>query len=83
MDLEAYNRVPLANKFLSEYNKKFNCFKVKEDVNIFNYFKCLRANIRAKVHAMSATQAENDMKLQFHLEEVKKYLDLMRGHISV
>lgn len=79
MDLEAYNRGPLANKFLSEYNKKINCFKIKEDVYIFNYFKCLRANVRAKVHAMSATQAENDMELQFHLEEVKKYLDLMRA----
>jgi aminoglycoside phosphotransferase family enzyme len=82
MDLEAYDRKFLSNDFLSAYDKQFNCLRAKEDDLIFNYFKCLRANVRAKVHSMRAMQAEDDREFRFHLEEMKKYIVLMGVYIS-
>lgn len=82
MDMDAFNQRALAKRFLSEYSKRFNCFRTQEDRLIFKYFKCLRANVRAKVHVMSATQAEDVDELKFHLDEAKKYLTLMNVYMS-
>lgn len=81
MDLEAFGRKALAKKFLIAYKHSFDCFKIKDDINIFNYYKCLRANVRAKVHSMSALQADNDCELQHHLKEIRKYLKLISAYI--
>lgn len=53
----------------------------REDTLIFNYFKCLRANVRAKVHAMSAIQAEKEHELSFHQYEIQKYIELMEVYM--
>jgi uncharacterized protein len=82
MDLEAFHQKRLAAKFLSEYKKHFACFQVDEDDDIFIYFKCLRANIRAKVHIISATQADTRHELKFHCINTKKYLTLMKDYMS-
>ena len=47
----------------------------------FNYFKCLRANVRAKVNAMAAGQAKNEEDFRCHTQEMKKYLALMHSYI--
>lgn len=82
MDLEAYEQKNLSRYFLTEYKKKFRCFDCKEDESIFIYYKCLRANVRAKVNVMSATQADSSKKLLYHCEEAKKYLLLMNDYMK-
>jgi aminoglycoside phosphotransferase family enzyme len=82
MDMEAFQQTHLAKHFLSEYKKRFRCFETMEDKILFIYFKCLRANVRAKVHAMSADQAETTDELAFHINETKKYLLLMKGYMA-
>jgi aminoglycoside phosphotransferase family enzyme len=81
MDLEGYGMKDLANKFLQTYNSIFESFEVYEDFEIFNYFKCLRANIRAKVNALAAVQAENEQDIRHHVEEMKKFLELMHSYV--
>ena len=82
MDLESFGKEDLAANFLQHYNRKLNCFVNKEDDAIFNYYKCLRANIRAKVHAVSARQAHDDAFRNEHLNEVEKYLLLIKRYLK-
>ena len=82
MDLEAFQHQELAEEFLNTYSDSFPCFQVVEDQAIFNYFKCLRANVRAKVHALSIEQSHEDKEVQGHIVEVKKYVNLMKVYMA-
>jgi aminoglycoside phosphotransferase family enzyme len=79
MDLEVHKKKSFSNLFLSEYLRHFSCFRTKEDERLFTYFKCYRANVRAKVNAISAQQTQNDGK---YLRAVKTHLQLMRSYIN-
>jgi uncharacterized protein len=81
MDLEAYRKSRLAKMFISEYNRLFECISVPEDKKIFNYFKCLRANVRAKVHALGARQSDTENERTEHMAQAKKYLLLMKRYM--
>lgn len=82
MDLEAFDRPDLSKSFLAYYTTLVPCFEVDEDQAIFNYYKCLRANIRAKVHAVSSGQVHDEKSKLDHLVETKKYLVLMEGYMN-
>lgn len=82
MDFERFHHKSLADIFLKEYTRHFPAFEESEDHLIFTYFKCLRANIRAKVHAMQLDQAEGRNEAAFQLSETRKYLRLMNDYIT-
>jgi aminoglycoside phosphotransferase family enzyme len=82
MDLEAFRRRDLATVLVSTYAQDVQCLAGSEDQNIFIYFKCLRANVRAKVHAMNASQADNQAERMEHSTAAKKYLDLMKVYMN-
>jgi len=82
MDLDAWHEKLLAKVLLAEYTRNFPCFEGKEDEMIFVYFKCLRANVRAKVHAMSVEQALDQHKVNYHADETRKYLTLMKAYLE-
>ena len=69
------------NAFFAAYTRRFPCIEVEEDNRIFSYFKCLRANVRAKVHAMSAAMTRDPHEVKRHTTEIKKYLTLMKGYM--
>ena len=77
MDLEFYGRKDLAAKFLVFYNRELNPFLRKEDEEIFNYFKALRANVRAKVYLLNAYSDTDPMSKKEHLSAASQYLDLL------
>lgn len=83
MDMESFGELRLIEYFLAEYFQIIPCMPKEEDLVIFTYFKCLRANIRAKVHALSAQQA-TDLKIRnHHLIKIKKYLGLIDTYIRI
>ncbi|MGC1241507.1 MAG: hypothetical protein WA874_07955 [Chryseosolibacter sp.] len=82
MDLEAFGYQKLAALFVVEYNRLFPCFLKQEDQYLFAYFKCYRANVRAKVHALAAAQEENPSRYRTHADAVRKYLLLMEGYMK-
>lgn len=82
MDLEAFDQEYLARAFLSTYLKLLPCCEDQEDEHIFIYFKSLRANIRAKVHATTAARAHFKKDIQKHIEETQKYLILMKKYME-
>lgn len=83
MDLDAYGMPDLGEAFLSKYLLLFPCCKGDEEVQLLNYYKCLRANIRAKVNALRAMQANKKSKKNVQIAEVNKYLKLMREYRSI
>ncbi|MDW3649828.1 MAG: hypothetical protein R8P61_22340 [Bacteroidia bacterium] len=78
MDLEAHDADEMSAKFMSIYLQAFPCIKSAEEWGLFTYFKAYRANVRAKVNLLRALQAEEP---QPHLEEVRKYLQLMEHYM--
>lgn len=79
MDLEANKKKSFSRLFLAEYRRHFSCFQTKEDERLFVYFKCYRANVRAKVKAISAQQNPHNPE---YLREVKIYLQLMKSYMD-
>jgi aminoglycoside phosphotransferase family enzyme len=82
MDLEAHGYSGNARAFLKAYIRIVPSIEVSEDGDIFTYFKCYRANIRAKVHALAAVQAHDKTGKSRHIKLAKKYLALMGEYIS-
>lgn len=82
MDLEAFGQERLSEYFFTQYTKNFHVAEEHTDKHIFTYFKCLRANIRAKVHAVQATQSVTGEEHAHHLTEVCKYLLLMKRYTA-
>ncbi|MBL6448762.1 phosphotransferase [Fulvivirga sp. 29W222] len=82
MDMEAFYQPQLAEIFLNTYSDNFPCFEVEEDYSLLNYFKSLRANVRAKVHTLSIDQSNDVQEVQKHVREVEKYIDLMYSYMG-
>ncbi|HET9487428.1 MAG TPA: hypothetical protein VFO54_08340 [Chryseosolibacter sp.] len=82
MDLESFGQAKYSALFIKEYSRIFPCFFTPEDINIFNYFKCYRANVRAKVHALATEEEDDPVRYAGHVSAVKKYLQLMKKYIG-
>lgn len=82
MDLEFFGMENLSEVFMKSYQEIIQCVDGIEDELIFNYFKCLRANVRAKVHAMNILQNYDRDEAKIHLFELKKYLSLMKWYLG-
>lgn len=81
MDLEALGYDGLASAFIKAYTRLFRCIETKEDQRIFTFFKCYRANVRAKVHALAAVEERKGSAYTSHIKAVKQYLLLMEQYI--
>ena len=82
MDLERFRRKHLSEIVLNEYTRHFSAFQQKEDHCLFVYFKSLRANIRAKVHALQCDETESEAEASFHISETRGYLGLMNEYMA-
>jgi len=77
MDLEAFHFKQLSQAFLKAYSRRVAVFQSAEDHDIFRYFKGVRANIRAKVHALRAMQAGTQEDLSLNVSDAANYLMVM------
>lgn len=81
MDLEAHKEDELAAHFLKIYNQAFPVIRKGEEEALFDYFKAYRANVRAKVTALRASQEEGEDaekekgRVLLYLELMDRYLD--------
>jgi aminoglycoside phosphotransferase family enzyme len=82
MDLDAYKQKSLADIFLKEYQRRSGCFQLPEDEQLFTYYKCYRANVRAKVHALSAAECGDAKSLRRHVAALRTYLQLIKKYIN-
>jgi len=56
MDLDAGGHHELAVFFMEKYSQHWRCIENEEDLNLFQYFKAYRANVRLKVTLMAWQQ---------------------------
>jgi aminoglycoside phosphotransferase family enzyme len=77
MDLEAFGKKDLSDLFLTTYQSATPDYYTSKDAMIFLYFKCLRANVRAKVTMLALEQAEDSKDKEELMSRIDKYLELM------
>ncbi|MEO9485215.1 MAG: hypothetical protein ABJG47_17280 [Ekhidna sp.] len=82
MDLDAKGKEDLCKDFVTAYLNVFPIISNKDEERLFSYYKCYRANVRAKVNALKAKQAQKMEDKQYFLEETKKYLQLMSKYVK-
>jgi len=82
MDLEAFKQEELSSAFMEIYAALFPCIRSQEEQALFIYYKCYRANVRAKVNAFRAIQTTEKHILEQYALETKKYLELMDGYVN-
>ncbi|MCB0847228.1 MAG: hypothetical protein KDE26_28450 [Bacteroidetes bacterium] len=82
MDLESFGKWEMSEAFMKQYLDLFPCIGKKEEEQLFIYYKSYRANVRAKVNALRAMQAEDEQTSKRYEEEVLKYLKLMDRYMG-
>ncbi|MBI1767183.1 MAG: hypothetical protein HYR67_02270 [Bacteroidetes bacterium] len=82
MELEFYKEKSISDYLLQKYLSRFPCLESSEDEKLLTYYKCLRANVRAKVHGLQLRQVRAPEKRRRQLADLKKYLDLMKRYIQ-
>lgn len=80
MDLEAFQRADLSKQFMKTYLQIFPCLSGPKEEQLFNYYKCYRANVRAKVNCLRAMQTKDQDEAVKYLSEIRKYLKLMDSY---
>jgi uncharacterized protein len=84
MDLEAGGRFKMAEVFLEGYEGEGLGARGKGEELLFVWFKCYRANVRAKVNALWVAQGEGQGERgkgqALALQEMERYLGLMEGY---
>jgi len=73
VDLDFYGYTSFGDQLYNSYMQAYGAGLNKENELLYTYYKSYRANIRAKVTAISASKSNSDDKSG----EVKTYLDLM------
>lgn len=82
MDLDASGRSDLADIFIQAYNRIFPAMKTEDDNHLFLYYKCYRANIRAKVNCLRAQSATDKESQHKALSDASLYLKLLEHYIQ-
>lgn len=83
MDLDTFGNKDLSSLFLSSYLDQFSCMPEKEDQQLLRYFKCYRANVRLKVHALAAEQEGSGRVFKHHVANTKVYLELIQKELAI
>lgn len=82
MEMEAGGHRELSDHFFKHYNQLFSCMETPADLAMFSYFKCLRANIRAKVLGIRAAENQNRETQDNQAEAIEIYLSLMEKYMK-
>lgn len=82
MDMEFYKQKGLSASFIYEYNLITGALLNKEDFEILNYYKCYRANIRAKVLFIRASECRNKTEFTNNLLKARCYLNSIANYMQ-
>jgi len=80
MDLDAMARKDLSELFIAHYDQVFPVIGSEREARLFMYYKCYRANVRAKVNSLRAKRAEGKKDRVQALSQARKYLRLMKSY---
>ena len=81
MDLEVLGRKDLSDLFIEHYDRLFPVLRSKQEKQLFIYYKCYRANVRAKVNSLRAKSTSHKQSKARALKASGNYLRLMESYI--
>lgn len=81
-DLESSGHSRHAEVFLSAYLKQLPAICTSEDLLLFNYFKALRANVRAKINVIGAGEENGPEETSRHSNEGMRYLKILKHYTT-
>lgn len=82
MDMESWGREDLSKVFLTTYfEQQGRSISIQEEI-LFNYYKCLRANIRAKVYAIEVSQTQEENERKVYLDAFNRYFSLIVSYLE-
>lgn len=83
MDMEAHGGSLLSQSLIETYNELTGVIQNNEDFEILNFYKCYRANVRAKVLIISAKQHLDKDNFREKLLDAEKYFKLISNYLSI
>jgi aminoglycoside phosphotransferase family enzyme len=82
MDLDAYGRRDLSRHFYQNYLEYSGINETENSALLFHYYKCYRANIRAKINLLNAIEATGEAILNQKTKAASNYLSLLENYLS-
>jgi aminoglycoside phosphotransferase family enzyme len=82
MDMEFFGHSELSDFFFREYCRQKGELIINVNMRIFIYFKMLRANVRAKVLALQASEEDSSKSNIDNLSDPIRYLRLMQSYME-
>ena len=77
VDLDFYGSRDLSSLFVKNYKQSFEIKDIDMPDSLFNFYKCYRANIRAKVTLLSMSEDPDDKNKQ---KDVEGFIKLMEDY---
>lgn len=82
MDLDAYGQEHLSENFYNAYLSNAEIKETEKVKMLFHYYKCYRANVRAKIHLFAATEANDQTVFAKKLHQAANYLSLLKKYLD-
>lgn len=83
MDLESWGREDLSKIFLTTYFEQQGELISSQVEKLLCYYKCMRANIRAKVFAIEISQTNEENERKVYLDAFKRYFSLIVSYLDL
>lgn len=80
MDLDSFGKTGFSEKFVDSYVENSEDVRLLE---LLSFYKCYRANVRAKVNALRLMQELKPDNRDKTIKEVRKYLELAKGYAEM
>ncbi|WP_020568857.1 hypothetical protein [Neolewinella persica] len=83
VDLEAFGRPDLAQRFATSYQAGNRTMVTKEDERLFNFYKCYRANVRLKVTAIKIDNLPIEAHADTLLDQLNRHYELYHKYVEI
>lgn len=80
IDLEAYRRDDLAERFAASYQAGNRTIITEDDARLFDYYKCYRANVRLKVTAIKLSHLSPEARPAQQLARLHRYYEIFQKY---
>lgn len=83
VDLEAFGRPDLAERFAASYQAGNRTMITEDDERLFNFYKCYRANVRLKVTALKINGLPDDKAPDKLLAQLHRQYKVYRKYAAI
>ncbi|WDF79904.1 hypothetical protein PQ469_07780 [Mucilaginibacter sp. KACC 22773] len=82
MDIEAYGRKDLSDLLYNEYHRMLGIDQNQGTIALYVYYKCYRANVRAKVLLLRAAETKDRQVFAASIHSARGYLQLLANYME-